>query len=118
MLEIQIEQIRVRCIIGVYPRERRRRQPLWIDVRLEYRDTAVAHSDDIRQGIDYADVRRQLRSWAAEGRYRTLEALAYELARRLAERYPLVRGQQITVRKPRALPGRAVAGVVYTVHEG
>ncbi|AFG37347.1 dihydroneopterin aldolase [Spirochaeta africana] len=114
MLAIQIENIRLRCIVGVYPRERYRRQPLRIDLRLLYADTAIIRQDDIAVGMDYAHITRDVQRWASEGRFQTIEALAGSLAHRLGSDYPQIAEVQITIRKPRALSGRAVAGVVYS----
>ncbi len=113
MLQISVEDIRVRCIIGVYPRERRRRQPLRIDVLLNYTHEEVMHTDEISAGVDYSLVHQEIRWCAQTGRYQTLEALAYAISQKLSGVFPLIGRQIITIRKPRALPGTAVAGVVF-----
>lgn len=108
-LDILLQGIRVRCIIGVYPRERRRKQPLSIDIELRYGAGRGNGSDY----TDYTAVATLLRETAVHGCFATLEAFCVQAAETVFERFPAFASLRLTVYKPRALPRSARAGVRY-----
>lgn len=111
MVELLLDNLRLRCIIGVYPRERRWKQPLQLQLVLECDDSAILYSDDVLDGVDYAAVAAVARKAASEGRFRTLEALCWACSGQVLSAFPAVQALTIAARKPRALPGTAIAGV-------
>ena len=109
---IFIRELRVDCIVGVYPHERDRPQPLIVDLELGVDTGAAAYSGKITHTCDYARVADELATLLQFRRYKLLELAAGELAAMLLGVHPMVEDVRLRLSKPRALPGRAtLAGV-------
>jgi len=109
---IFIRELRVDCIVGVYPHERDKPQPLTVDLELGIDTGAAAYSGRIAHTCDYARVADELATLLQFRRYKLLELAAGELAAMLLGVHPMVEDVRLRLSKPRALPGRAtVAGV-------
>ena len=78
--QIQVEDLVVRTIIGIYARERDRCQEgkinltFWTDIR------PAARSDDIEQAVDYRTLTKNIIEHVKESRCMLLERLTEELA--------------------------------------
>ena len=57
---IQIEDLVVRTIIGIYDRERNRCQDVVVNITLWTDITAAARSDDIEQAVDYRSLTKNI----------------------------------------------------------
>lgn len=51
--KIYIRDLALRCIIGVYPEEKREKQDVVINIVLECDHSAAAKSDNLDDAIDY-----------------------------------------------------------------
>ena len=51
-----LQALRVDCIVGIYEHERQARQPVIVDVELDYDFAAAAASDAIADAVDYDGV--------------------------------------------------------------
>ena len=80
---LSLRGLQVRCIVGLYPSERVKPQPLEVGVTLHLDTRAVAEVDHLARGVDYARVAGELRFLLESCRFRTLEAAAHALARYL-----------------------------------
>lgn len=106
-----VEGLALEAVIGVHAAERRRKQPLLVDVALGADASRAAATDDLRLAVDYAAVASLVRAFVVAHRPRLLETLGEALAQRLLTtfRAPWVRLRLV---KPRAVPGARGAGVV------
>ncbi len=77
---ITIEDIQVRCRIGVPDEERANPQDLLITLSLETEPAKAGQSDDIAQTIDYHAVYVQTRKLAEARERKLIETLAEEVA--------------------------------------
>jgi FolB domain-containing protein len=104
---IRIEGLELRCIVGVRSYERRREQPLRVDVRLGLDLRGAGRSGRITDTADYACVADEVTALLRFREYRLLEVAAEEAAAMLLGVHPAV--QEVTLRldKPQALAGRA-----------
>jgi len=101
MATLFIHNLAVRCRLGIYPREQRHPQTIWIDAELRLR-----HG---RATVDYAVLLQRIRMLCRAKSYGLMETLAGTLARALLAYRPVTR---VTLRvKKRALPGLDYAGV-------
>lgn len=101
---IRIRDLTLPCLIGVYPRERQRRQPVIINAILHGDFRRAARSGRLADAIDYAKLLRQIRAVVARSRFRLLEALAQAIAGCcLAE--ARVQVVEVDVEKPQAFAG-------------
>lgn len=108
---IVIDQLQFDAIIGIYPHERARAQPLVMTLRLGVSPIhAVAQSDDISTTVDYQRVCETVMALAQAGRFNLVETLAERCAEALFAAYP-IRQIELSVRKPAALPYTRGVGV-------
>jgi 7,8-dihydroneopterin aldolase/epimerase/oxygenase len=105
-----VEGLRIMTVIGVHTRERKRTQPLVVDVELATDARRAAAADDLRLAVDYGAVARFVARFVGTHRPRLLETLAEALAERLLAEFrtPWVRLKLV---KPRAVPGARGAGL-------
>ncbi len=114
---IELRGLRVMAIVGALPEERRRTQPLEIDLDLERPFDAAARSDDLADTTNYAAVLARAESVVVDGRFVLLETLAERVARALLELDDQVSAVTVAVRKTRPPVDQDVAttGVRLTV---
>ncbi len=111
---IRIRGLEVDCVVGVYPRERARPQPLVLDAALCLDTERAAREERLRHSIDYAQLSAQLAFLLRSCRFRMLETAAYALCRYLlappsaGERRAALASVRLRLTKPTALAGHAV----------
>lgn len=99
---ITIQDLQVRCIIGVNPEERRTPQPVIIHMTL-YTDTRrAAETDDIGHTINYSALADRVVEHVQNSSYFLIETLAHAIARIAVQEFGAPRAQ-VTVQKPQAL---------------
>jgi D-erythro-7,8-dihydroneopterin triphosphate epimerase len=99
---IYIRDLRVRCIIGIYPEERRALQEIEINVVMYADLRKAAASDNIEDTVDYKSVKKAIAAHVEVSQCLLVERLAQEIA----DICLAVRGVervQVTVDKPGAL---------------
>ncbi len=99
---ILIEELLVRCILGVNEDERREKQDVLIDIALGHDSRRAGASDDFADALDYRAIKKQVLAMAEASSYFLVEALAERIARICLEN-PAVMEAEVTVRKPSAL---------------
>jgi FolB domain-containing protein len=104
---IRIDGLELRCIVGVRSYERRREQPLRIDVRLGLDLRNAGKSGRISDTADYARVADEVTALLRFREYRLLEVAAEEAAAMLLGVHPAVLEVSLRLDKPQALAGRA-----------
>lgn len=110
---VRIRDLRVDCVVGVYPHERDASQPLRVDVDLVLDTEDAARKESVHATVDYGAVASQIVFVLRSARFRLLETGAHALAAMmLAPPAPGVqraRVEQVRVKltKPGALRGFA-----------
>lgn len=104
---IRIDGLELRCIVGVRSYERRREQPLRVDVRLGLDLRTAGLSGRIGDTADYARVADEVTALLRFREYRLLEVAAEEAAATLLGVHPAVVEVGLRLDKPQALAGRA-----------
>jgi FolB domain-containing protein len=107
---VEIDDLRVSCIIGIHPWERRSPQEVRITLSMAVDLSPAAASGRLADTIDYAELAAAAESAARRGRYRLLESLAEALAGLCLQR-PGVREARVRVRKPAAIRAARAAVV-------
>ncbi len=101
---VSIKGLRISCIVGVYPDERKREQDLFVDVDLDFDFARVAASDHLADTVDYTTVAAELTEFVRAERFQLIETLAERASARLLERHPVVRRCRLVILKPAAVP--------------
>ena len=99
---IHIHDLHVRCIVGIYPEEREKKQDVIINITL-YTDLRKAcKSDRIEDTIDYKELKKAVFKLAEESSFFLIERLADAIAEISLAR-PGVRRVTVSIDKPGAL---------------
>lgn len=104
---ITLEALRVDCIVGIRPEERRREQPVELDVTVELDLSLAATFGRIGTTCDYDRLADEITALLRFRRYRLLEMAAEEIAAMILGVHNVVTSVRLEIRKPRALQGRA-----------
>ncbi len=112
-----ISRMRIRCIIGLRPHERVRKQDVLVSVTLhtDLRPSGVA--DDLKSGIDYSILHDRIVARVEGSSFSLIESLAEHVARACLEE-PRVHCTEVTVEKPRALAYAESVGVTIVRERG
>jgi D-erythro-7,8-dihydroneopterin triphosphate epimerase len=102
MDRILINDLLVRCVLGLSPEERREKQDVLISVALITDLTKPGRSDRFEDAVDYRAVKKDVLAAAESSNFHLVEALAERVADICLSR-PGVQRVQVTVEKPGAL---------------
>lgn len=111
---IELRDLEVQCVVGVYPRERHVLQPLRLDVRMGLDTERAAQKEGLSASVDYAAIAAQIRFLLTSCEFHMLETAAHALARyllappALGERRARIEHLRLRLSKPGALPGIAL----------
>ncbi len=106
-----LKDLRVECIVGIYPHERAATQTVMLDIELDYDFAAPAGSDAIADAVDYDGVAASVTALLQTSRFQLIETMAERAAALLLARVPVATGVRIEVRKPAAVPAAACSFV-------
>jgi FolB domain-containing protein len=108
---IEIDNLRLRCVIGFSPHERKDRQDVVIGLRLGTDIRAAGRSDNPDDAFNYRTVTKAIIQHVEQSEYYLVEKLATEIARICVVDFhaPYV---QVRVHKPGALRFADSVGVV------
>ncbi|MHB9134517.1 MAG: dihydroneopterin aldolase [Armatimonadota bacterium] len=110
MDRILIEDLLVRCILGINEDERREKQDVLINITLSADLQHAGRSDDFQQTIDYRAIKKAVYAMAENSSYYLVEALAERIAEICLE-HPKVQEVLVRVAKPSALRFARSVGV-------
>ncbi len=113
MDRIMINELLVRCVLGVDDEERREAQDVLISVTLHADLRRAGQTDRLEDTIDYRRLKKQILSAAEGSRYRLIEALAERVAT-LSLGHAGVRRVDVLVEKPGSLRFARSAAVEIT----
>lgn len=99
---IYVRDLAVRCIVGIYPEERRAKQDIVLNLTLEGDFRKAATTDDIADAVDYKRLKKLVIEHVERSRYQLIETLAQAVAD-ICLSDPGVRRVTVTVDKPGAL---------------
>ncbi len=106
-----LRDFRLETIIGLYEWERKAPQPILIDLEIGLYDHRAGHSDNIGDTIDYGQVAKRIREFAASQSFHLVEALGEHIADIIRTEFgaPWVR---VTLRKLAILRGVKELGII------
>ena len=106
-----LKDLRVDCIVGIYPHERAATQTVMLDIELDYDFAPPAASDAIADAVDYDGVASSVTELLQEARFQLIETMAERVAALLLARVLVATAVRIEVRKPAAVPAAACSFV-------
>jgi len=99
---IYIRDLRLRCIVGIYPDERTHKQDIVVNVTLRCDLGKACRSDRIEDTVDYKAVKKRIVAAVESSEFFLIERLAEEIAAICLEPEGVTL-VQVTVDKPGAL---------------
>ena len=95
---IFVDSLRVPCRVGLTPAERREPQDVMVDVSLFLSLTRAARSDDVKDSVNYRDLKARISSVASGREFALLESVAEGIAGAMLDAFPVER-VSVRVRK-------------------
>ncbi|HBA86130.1 MAG TPA: dihydroneopterin aldolase [Verrucomicrobia bacterium] len=102
MDKIFIRDLALRCIVGIYPEERREKQDVIVNIVLEADLSPAARTDRIEDAVNYKEIKQSVRAMVEESQFFLIERLAGRIASLCLDN-PKVMNVTVTVDKPGAL---------------
>jgi D-erythro-7,8-dihydroneopterin triphosphate epimerase len=107
---IHIRDLLVRCIVGIFPEERREKQDVIINITLHADLSKAGQTDQIEDSVDYKKVKKNVLGMVQDSSYFLVEKLAGRIAGICLED-PRVQRVDVRVEKPGALRFAKTVGV-------
>jgi FolB domain-containing protein len=102
MDKIYIRDLMIRCVIGIYPHERKEKQDVVINLVMEGDFARACRSDKIEDAVNYKTIKKNVIRLVEKSSFNLIEKLADSIAQTcLKDRN--VRRVTVTVDKPGAL---------------
>ena len=111
MDKVFIEALEIECVIGIYDWERSIRQPVQLDVEMDFDNRVPAASDDIADTLDYKAVSKRLIAFVSASDFGLVETLAEKCAALILDEFG-VGHVRLKLSKPGAVRGATAVGVV------
>ncbi len=102
MDRIFIRDLALRCIIGIYPEERREKQDIIINVQMHCDLRKAGQSDELSDTVDYKSIKKAILKLVEGSSFQLIETLAEHIAG-IALSDQKVQQVVVTVDKPGAL---------------
>lgn len=100
--KIYIRDLSIRCIIGIFPEERTKRQDVLINVIMSADLTKAGQTDSIDDTVDYKRITKAIIAAIEPSEYGLIEKMAQVVAD-ICFTDPLVQQVEVTIDKPGAL---------------
>ncbi|MCF7847891.1 MAG: dihydroneopterin aldolase [Kiritimatiellales bacterium] len=117
MDKIFIRELALRCIIGIFPEERKEKQDIVINVEIGADLRKAGRSDDLNDTVDYKAIKKSILELVEESRFKLIEALAEKIAD-IALADEKVLQVVVTIDKPGALRFAKSSAVEITRNQG
>ena len=101
--KIGIKDLRITCIVGLYPEERVQEQDIYIDIEIHYNFASAVSMGNTDKTLDYAHIAENLTRWIQKEQFILLETLAEKSVNKLFSEYQGIERCLFTVKKPQAI---------------
>ena len=86
---IEIEDLKVDTIIGVFDEERLKPQTILISIKCQLDLDHNQDLDNIENVTSYSDIKKEIVTFVSASQYKTLEKLITELKKQLDKQFPI-----------------------------
>ena len=108
---VLINNLRLRCIIGINPEERVNRQDVVISIRVRNDNRPAAESDSIKHAVNYRSISKTVIELVESSEFMLVERMAEEIARTVIAEEAGALGVEVEVLKPGAVRFAESVGV-------
>jgi dihydroneopterin aldolase len=110
---IGISDLKVNCIIGIYPHERKVNQDLFLDITIKYDFQNARKTENVNDTIDYANLAEMVTNLGIKKQYQLIETFAEDAADLVLNNFS-VNEISIKIKKPGAIKNAAYPFVEIT----
>lgn len=110
---IGISDLKVNCIIGIYPHERNVTQDLFLDITIKYDFQNARKTENVNETIDYAKLAEMITDLGIKKKYQLIETYAEDTADLVLNHFP-VNEIFVKIKKPGAIKNAAYPFVEIT----
>ena len=103
--QIRLKDIQFDCIVGILPDERITEQPVILNLTLWLDFAQAAKTEDLNESIDYAKLAEELKAFIRLSCFKLVETLVVKTAEYVLQHYPKANAVEVSVAKPKAVPG-------------
>lgn len=114
---IGFEHYEIPCVIGVYPKERRVPQSIFVDLKVELDMSECVRSDKLQDTLDYVKLAAVCSDLAQNGNYQLIETYAYDVVQAFLQ-YPQVSWVWIKIKKPQGLASAMFTTIELEQYQG
>lgn len=100
MDKLHIKDLTIFAHHGVFPEEKELGQKFVLDLTLTYDMTTSARTGDLSSSVHYGELSQQVTEWFSQTSYELIETAGYAVMEQIFTHYPVVRGIDLTVKKP------------------
>ena len=111
MDKVFIEALEIECVIGIYDWERKIRQPVVLDIEMDFDNRRPAARDDIADTLDYKAISKRLIDFVSASSYGLVEALAEACCAIIVAEFGVAR-VRLKLSKVGAVRGAKAVGVI------
>lgn len=111
MDHIFIEDLEVNAIIGVLAHERKKKQPVIINLEISVNNLQAASNDNLIDAVDYSAIATRLTEFAENSEFQLIETLAEKMAELILKEFNVKR-VRLRLAKPKAITNAKAVGVV------
>ena len=111
MDRVFIENLTVETVIGIFDWERDIKQPVSLDLEMDFDIRAAAETDAIADTLDYKAVAKRLIRFIERSEFQLVETLAERCAGIVLNEFPVER-LKLKLSKPGAVRGSSAVGVI------
>ena len=102
LIEISIDRLRLRTIIGFQEWERKKPQDVVISIDFRFDASAAIESDNVDDAVDYKVMTKKITTAVEASSYNLIESMA-AMVHQIVRETPKVRAARVRVHKPHAL---------------
>ena len=111
MDKVFIEALEIECVIGIYDWERKIKQPIALDIEMDFDNRKPAASDDIADTLDYKAISKRLIEFVSQSSYGLVETLAERCCEIILGEFQVAR-VRLKLSKLGAVRGARAVGVI------
>jgi len=104
-----LKECKFECYIGIFPKERKVKQPIILDIELSLDIRKAAKSDSIKDALDYRDVHALIKERVEKNTSFLIETVVEDLARDILKKFPAVKAVTLILQKPKPMQKRNAA---------
>lgn len=108
--KIFFQEFKLLAHIGILEHEIQQAQTIIIDIEFNADITVAARTDDIKQALDYVEVKTAIETIVNRQHYNLLETLASEIVTQLTQQFA-ISALELSIRKPEIFADMQAVGI-------